>query len=236
MPKVTRTQLIAAIGGIVAFSAVLAYLIWTIPAVKGLGSKVKLPLFHGASTWVDLLLFTIMGVLALVYVFTRKDGLYRWVAGFRWVAAPLWLVNSVLGFIAALNTWDFTGSKESPIVAIRQDPRLMAQVILLLFVGILLLLDRLVLEKRLYKAIADVAFVGVMWALLGNVFLDPAKRALHPDSPVLNSGWEIKGPFFGIVACILVICLILVWLVSRFVGPEQPADGSPAEKPLPTAE
>jgi hypothetical protein len=75
-----------------------------------------------------------------------------------------------------------------------------------------------------YKAIADIVFVGVMWALLGNVFLDPAKRALHPDSPVLNSGWDIKGPFFGIVLGILGVALILVWLVSRYVGPEKPAE------------
>jgi hypothetical protein len=216
---------------VIALSGLIAYFLITIPAVKGLGSKVKLPLFHGASTWVDLLLFTLMGVTALLYIVGgRKDGVYAWAVGFRAIAAPLWLINSVLGFVAALNTWDFTGSKESPLVSIRQDPRLMAQVILLLAVGILLLLDWLVLEKRLYKAIADVVFVGVMWALLGNVFLDPAKRALHPDSPVLNSGWEIKGPFFGIVVSILAIALILVWLVSRYVAPDRQADVSDASR------
>ena len=138
---------------------------------------------------------------------------------------PLWAVNSVLGFIAAMNTWDFTGSKQSPLVVARQDPRLTAQFVLLLGVGIVLLLDWLVHEKRLYKAITDVVFVAVATYMLSDIFLDPAKRALHPDSPVLNSGWEIKGPFFGIVAAWLALMLIGAWLIRGFVGPEKQARG-----------
>jgi hypothetical protein len=55
------------------------------------------------------------------------------------------------------------------------------------------------------------------------VFLDPVKRALHPDSPVLNSGWEIKGPFFGMVVAILALAVIVSWLVSLSVAPEEMA-------------
>jgi hypothetical protein len=196
----------AAVGIVVVavafFCAVVAYLLYTIPAVKGLGDKVKLPLFHGASTWVDLMLFVLMGLAAVAYLATRRDS-----------------VNSVLGLIAALNTWDFTGSKESPLSAVMQDPRLVAQMLILLGVAMLLLLDWLVLEKRAHKAIADIVFVAIGVALLSDIFLDPAKRALHPDSPVLNSGFDIKGPFFGIVLSILAITLLLSWLVSRYIGP-----------------
>ncbi len=212
--------------GVVALSALVAYFLYTIPAVKGLGDKVKLPLFHGASTWVDLMLFVFMGIAAVTYLVTRRDSVYAWEVGLRSIAAPLWLVNSVLGLIAALNTWDFTGSKESPLSAVMQDPRLVAQMIILLCVAILLLLVWLVLEKRSHKAIADIVFVAIGVALLSNIFLDPAKRALHPDSPVLNSGFEIKGPFFGIVLSILGITLLLSWLVSRYVGPDKGANES----------
>jgi p-aminobenzoyl-glutamate transporter AbgT len=69
-----------------------------------------------------------------------------------------------------------------------------------------------------------------MWALLTNVFLDPVKRALHPDSPVLNSGWEIKAPFFGMVAAIFAITLVAAWIVSRTVGPVVPAEQTAAEQ------
>ena len=212
---------------VVVLSAVVAYLLYTIPAVKGLGDKVKLPLFHGASTWVDLMLFVLMGIVAVAYLATRRDGVYAWEVGLRSIAAPLWLLNSVLGLMAALNTWDFTGSKESPLSSVMQDPRLVAQMIILLCVAILLLLDWLVLENRTHKAIADVIFVAIGVVLLSDIFLDPAKRALHPDSPVLNSGFEIKGPFFGIVLSVLAITLLLSWLVSRYIGPQIAAPSVP---------
>ncbi len=221
-PSSTVIGIVAA--GVVVLSAVVAYLLYSIPAVKGLGDKVKLPLFHGASTWVDLMLFVFMGIAAVIYLITRRDSVYAWEVGLRAIAAPLWLVNSVLGLIAALNTWDFTGSKESPLAAVMQDPRLVAQMIILLAVAILLLLVWLVLDKRTHKAIADIVFVVIGVVLLSDIFLDPAKRALHPDSPVLNSGFEIKGPFFGIVLSILGITLLLSWLVSRYVGPEKSSD------------
>ena len=119
--------------------------------------------------------------------------MYAWEVGLRSVAAPLWVLNSVLGLIAALNTWDFTGSLQSPLSAVMQDPRLVAQMVLLVGVAILILLHWLVLEKRVHKAIADIVFVVFGVVLLSDIFLDPAKRALHPDSPVLNSGSRDQG-------------------------------------------
>lgn len=226
----TRGQFVFAASAVVVLGALIAVLLAKIPPVVGLGDKVKLPIYHGASTWVDLVLFTLMALVAIAFVVTRRDRLYAWEVGLRSIAAPLWLINSVLGFIAALSTWDFTGTKESPFVLVQQDPRLMAQGVLLLGVGVLVVLHWLVLDKRSHKAIADVGFVVVMWAMLANIFLDPAKRALHPDSPVLHSGWEIKGPFFGILLAIFLMGIVLAWVVSLYVGPEA------AESPAPCAE
>jgi len=227
-PKPSSTTLGIVAAGVLALSALVAYLLYTIPAVKGLGNKVKLPLFHGASTWVDLVLFILMGVSAVAYLATRRDAVYAWEVGLRAVAAPLWLVNSILGLIAALNTWDFTGSKESPLSSVMQDPRLVAQMVLLGGVAMLLLLDWLVLDSRMHKAVADIVFVSAGVVLLSDIFLDPAKRALHPDSPVLNSGFEIKGPFFGIVLSILGVTLLLAWLASRYVRPLAAVKSPPA--------
>lgn len=214
-----RTLAISAVV-VVALAATVAWLLSTVPAVQGLGNRVKLPLFHGGSTWVDLMLFTLMGVSAVIYLIGRSDRAYAWEVGFRSVAAPLWAVNSVLGYIAALSTWDLTGSKEAPFVLAMQDARLKAQIALLLGVGIVLVLDWLVFDKRFHKAIADVVFVVVMWTLLADIFLDPVKAALHPNNPVLNSGWEIKGPFFGMVAALFAMTVIISWVVASFVRPE----------------
>jgi hypothetical protein len=218
-----------------ALATVVGVLLMSIPPVVGLGDRVKLPLLHGGSTWVDLLLFTLMGVVGLVYLVGRNDRIYAWEVGLRTVAAPLWFVNSVLGFIAASSTWDFTASKESPLAVIPTDPRLSAQVILLAAVIVVILADWLVLEKAIYKATADVVFVVVMWALMANVFLDPVKRAMHPDSPVMNSGMEIKGPFFGMVAAVLVFMLIASWVAASFVKPTS-GDAASSTSESPSAE
>jgi len=218
--KPSRNVVLISLGAMVALGAVALVLVMRLPEVVGLGSRVKLPIFHGASTWVDLILFVLMGVAALVYVVRRGDAAYAWEVGLRSVAMPLWAANSAMGFIAAMNTWDFTGSKQSPLVVARQDPRLTAQLVILLAIGVVLLLDWLVHEKRIHKAVTDLAFVGLATYMLSDIFLDPAKRALHPDSPVLNSGWDIKLPFFGIVAAWFGCMLIGAWLARGFVEPD----------------
>lgn len=189
-----------------------------IPPVEGLGAKVRLPMFHGGSTWVNMAAFTLMGVCALGYLVTDRRDLYRWAAGFRWVAAPLWLINTVLGVIAATSTWDFTGSRQSPLVVIQADPRLMAQFTLLVAVAALLLIDH-VLESDKLRALGDVVFAALMWILLYvRVFGNAQARALHPDNPVLNSAMDIQLPFFAIVACLFGAAFLFAWVIRDSIA------------------
>ena len=216
----SRKTVLVSLGGVVALAVLVAVLVARIPSVVGLGTKVKLPIFHGASTWVDLMLLALLGLAAIIFMVRKDDATYAWVVGLRSVALPLWAVNSVLGLIAALGTWDFSGSKQSPLVVARSDPRLITQFVLLVGAGIVVLLDWLVLDKRLHKAVVDIAYVAVAAVFVSDIFLDPVKRALHPDSPVLNSGWDIKLPFFTIVAAWFALTLIIAWLVRGFVRPK----------------
>jgi len=204
-----RIALIVLAVGFVVAGVLLA---GAIPAVEGLGEKVRLPMFHGGSTWVNLVTFSIMGLLALAYLVFKREDLYRWAAGFRWVSAPLWLLNTVLGVIAAINTWDFSGSSTPPLTVIRDDPRLMAQFTLLIVLLALIVVQTL-FDSRAMKAFADVTFAAVLWFVMGRLFLDPQARALHPDNPVLNSASDIQIPFFAIVGCIFVACVLVAWLV-----------------------
>ena len=52
--------LLFAVGLIAALGFTLSF-----PAVEGLGTKVRLPVFHGAMTWVNLALFSVLAVLAI---------------------------------------------------------------------------------------------------------------------------------------------------------------------------
>lgn len=184
------------------------------PAVEGLGTKVRLPVFHGAMTWVNLAGFSLMGVLALAYAITQRESIYRWETGLRWIAVPTWLAGSVFGLMAALNTWDFTGSKASPMSVAAADPRLAAQFMIMLAALALVALE-LVVEQPRIRALADIGFVAVMWTILLKAVLGPG-RALHPDSPVLNSDEIlIKLLFFGMVASLGVAMFGGVWAISR---------------------
>lgn len=200
------------LAGALAFAIAAIVLAGRIPAVEGLGDKVRLPIFHGGSTWVNLITFGIMGLFGLLYVLLRREDLYRWAAGFRAVSAAMWVTNTVLGVIAAMNTWDFSGSQQAPISVVREDPRLMAQFQLLLLLIIVLIVQSMV-EGRGVRAFLDFAYASTMGIWLWIVLGSPQARALHPDSPVLNSGSEIQMPFFAIVGCILIAACLLAWFV-----------------------
>lgn len=190
------------LGGVILFVAglvVSAAFALNFPAVEGLGTKVRLPVFHGALTWVNLALFAVLGAVALAYLVTRNDTVYGWGEAVRWVAIPAWVIGSALGLVAALNTWDFTGSKSSPLEVAMADPRLVAQFwIMIAGLGVLAL--ALLIDEPLWLAAADAAFVVLAWVVLLQAILGRG-RALHPDSPVMNSDEIfIKLMFLGIVA------------------------------------
>jgi hypothetical protein len=185
------------------------------PAVEGLGTKVRLPVFHGAMTWVNLAAFALLGIMAIAYLITRKEGVYRWEEGLRWVAVPMWVIGSVLGLLAALKTWDFTGSKSSPMSLVMADPRLTAQFWILL-AGLALLAFGVMTDDKWLLSILDLGFVAVAWVVLLRAILGPG-RALHPDSPVMNSDEiMIKLLFLGIVASLSVATLAGAWLIARW--------------------
>jgi len=198
--------------GVVAFVIGALLFAASIPVVEGLGDKVRLPMFHGASTWVNLMTFAVMGLFGLAYLLTSREDLYRWAAGFRGTSVFLWVLNSVMGVIAALQTWDFSGSKEIPLNIVRQDPRLMAQFQLLLLLAVVLIIDAMY-ESRKLRAFLDFAYAATMSVWLYLVLASDAARALHPDNPVMNSGSDIQLPFFGIVACLLVAACLSAWLL-----------------------
>lgn len=184
------------------------------PAVEGLGTKVRLPVFHGAMTWVNLGAFSLLAVCALIFLITRRDVFYRFAEALRWIAVSMWLVGSVLGTLAALNTWDFTGSKSSPLEVAAADPRLMAQ-FWVVFAALAVLALELILADKRWTAVVDIGFVALLWTVLMRAILGPG-RALHPDSPVMNSDEiGIKLYFFGIVGGIGLATLSAVWMVAR---------------------
>ncbi len=187
---------------------------FTFPAVEGLGTKVRLPVFHGAMTWVNLAAFTMLAVAAATYLITTRGRLYRFAEALRWISVPLWVVGSVLGYLAAMNTWDFSGSSASPMEVAMADPRLTAQFWIML-AGLAVIALGFLIDDERWLAGIDIGFVGFTWAVLMRAILGPG-RALHPDSPVMNSDEiGIKLLFFGIVISLGIAALAGVVMVAR---------------------
>jgi len=205
---------VAVLLGAIASIAGAVLLTGLIPPVVGLGETVRLPIFHGASTWVNLGAFTLLGVVALVSLATGRRELDGWAAGIRYVSVAMWLVNTALGAFAAMKTWDFTGSEEGFLTIAQQDPRLIVQAQLLLLAGALLVAVSLA-DCRRVRAAMDITFVAMMWWLLGSALTSPEARVLHPDNPVMNSGPEIQLPFFAILAALSLGVLLLAWFARE---------------------
>lgn len=197
MPPWLLPAIVATIGLIASVVFAVNY-----PAVEGIGDKVRLPVFHGAMTWANLVAFIALALSAVLFLAKGSELWWARTSGFRYVTVAMWLVGSVLGFAAAMNTWDFTGSKTPAIDLMLADPRLLIQLIISLMSVAVLVLP-LVIESRKVRAAFDVVFVAALWISL--TIATQSERGLHPDSPVMNSDEVIiKLLFFAMVAAQLV--------------------------------
>ena len=199
-------MLVGLIGSLIAVSQ--------FPAVEGLGTRVRLPVFHGAMTWASLAGFVLLLLAALWYLASSGKRAWQWETGFRISVVIVWIVSSILGYYAAASTWDFTGSTIAPMRAMTQDPRLMTQLVVSC-AGLITLLLPLVFESRRVRAIADIVFVAGSLGML--VWAMNAGRNLHPDSPVMNSDEAvIKVTFFVIVFFHIVLMKGLAWFFATY--------------------
>lgn len=204
-----------------AFAVVAAVLVAVIPPDEKLGGMVRLVMFHGASTWVNMATFTLAGVLGIAFVAGAR-GAQHWGEAFRWISLPLWGINTVLGLLSMKLIWGGI---------LWDEPRLW-MTFGLLGAALFVLALQLVFDMPRLTAILDAALAGGLWAL---VLLLP--NLFHPDSPVFSSGnWAFIGPFLGIVLAILGISMVIATLIVRRPGDEGLGAGVREPAPLPTPE
>jgi len=215
MTLTPRTQ--RALYGVALLSAAAAAVAtFLMPPVVQLGTLVRLVVLHGAYTWVNMGLFTLAGLVSAAFLLLGRASIYPWSTALRRLAVVAWVGNTALGMLSAYLSWGSVNLAE---------PRLRATFVLLLLSGILLALDFFVGRARV-MALADIAMATALWWLIL-----AARNFVHPDSPVMNSGWEIKGPFFAIVASIAVFALAVAVLLASRVADEL-AEGDAAARDM----
>ena len=181
----------------VSLVACAAFVFFT-PVEAMLGQYLKLVLFHGASTWVNLITFTAAGALAVAFLVNHRPGTYAYSASARYISFGLWIFNTALGMLSARLTWGD---------AFIREPRLQASFWILLLLGLAIAIDIMMDKPRLHSAF-DILIMVAVW-----VFVFATPKDIHPNSPVLASGWEIKGLFAGMVVswAVAVFAFIRLW-------------------------
>jgi hypothetical protein len=179
--------------------AVAVVLVALIPSDTMLQWTLKPVLFHGASTWINLLTFTLAGLLAIVYLFSRRPGTYAYVAATRYVSFSLWILNTLLGMFSAYITW---GS------AFWSEPRLQLSFWILLVIAVAMAVD-ILMDKPVIHSALDIAIALGVW-----VFVVYTPKDIHPNSPVFAAGtdWSIKAIFAGLVLAWGVAMLVVIRL------------------------
>jgi hypothetical protein len=194
-------------------AAVTAVLVFAIPPDQTLGGLVRLVIFHGATTWVNLATFTLAALFSAAFLVTSRLGLYWWASAFRYISLPLWLYNTVLGVLSMRLAWGgFTWA----------EPRLQMTFWVLMGALVVFAADFLVGNRRLTAAL-DIGLAGVLWYLLMTTH-----NLAHPDSPVFASGSTIIAIFLGqVVACFVIAVILASFIRDRLARGDvrQQADG-----------
>ena len=203
---------------LVAVLGLIAALVLTMqfPPVVGLGTLVRLPVFHGGLVWANFMLFFVLGVVGLVTFFTKNAQLYSWSKALRFSAIGLWILNFGLGLVASNFTWDFTATDQSAFVMMMQEPRVLMQVYVSLF-GLVILIMPLLFEKWRTLALFDgiFGFASLIMARLAVAF----GESLHPPSPALNSEEAIiRFTFIGIAFALVIMSSGIVMTVRALLA------------------
>jgi hypothetical protein len=186
---------------VIAVAAVAAAVgTFLIPPDEKLGALVRLVMFHGGSTWVNMATFTLAGIAGLAFVL-GVGAAKPWGEGFRWVSLPLWIVNSILGLLSMQLIWGGI---------LWDEPRLFMTFGVLIG-AVLILALQLIFDAPKLIALLDAALAGTLWTLvlvLPNLF--------HPDSPVFSSGdARYIGLFLAVVASLFVGAVAIATLIAR---------------------
>ncbi len=195
----SKTARIVAIALVAIAAAVCAVAVVNIPPDEKIGMWVRFTMFHGASTWVNLMTFALAGVFGAAYLF-GLSGARPWNEAFRWLALPHWVFNSVLGVISMKALWGDVGLEE---------PKLAMTVAVLGGSALILAIQLITDHPKLVAALDLLLAAGLGTAVL----LVP--NVTHPDSPVFNSPESVfRYTFFGMVGSIAVIAAVLAIVIA----------------------
>ncbi len=180
-------------------------LAWQSPAEKQLGDAAKLIYFHAALVFVSMALVSVVGLLGLLHLVTRRKAFFAWSQPAKAVMLVYWFVYITSSVLAMKLAWGGI---------IWTEPRfLLAASILVTLVAIALL--ETVFEQAKIISSLNVVMGAVVWILVARV---PA--VMHPTTnPISNSTSSlIKYDTLGIFVFLAAAAIISVLFVRRLTS------------------
>ncbi|RJQ32108.1 MAG: hypothetical protein C4562_03515 [Actinobacteria bacterium] len=169
------------------FSAILFFAIGIIiiicaPAEQTLGQWVKLVYFHGALIWSTILVFSLSGILGIIFLVTNKLFIFNWAKKSELIAVILLAINLALSSVTMKIIWN---------AVLFTEPRFKYNVLILLFSSLILSFTYLIDVDKL-SAVMYSIIAGLYWSMIILV-----GRAFHPASAISSSSnLTIKLSFF----------------------------------------
>lgn len=182
-------------------------LLLALPPEQTLGAVIRVIFLHGALVQVGLLIFAAAGILALVYLWTRRSGVgdptvYGWLVAAQRTGLVIWVVYALSSMLSTYLAWGQWVAWD--------EPRVRASAGVLWFAVACWLLAWWV-ASPLFRALANIVLAGAAWWLIKG-----ATIFRHPFDPIGESG----SPTYRLIfAALMVVMLLMAALLMRRLRP-----------------
>lgn len=210
MSKSIRT--ISPLVTIPILAVVAGLLVWLIPEEQTLEWVIRLVLLHGALVQAALLLFAAAGILAVVYLFTRRPTLYGWLTALQQGAVLMWIIYFASSMVVTYLSWGEWIAWD--------EPRTQASVHVLWFSVVSLLLTWWV-GNHTFTALVNLVVAGVAWFLVKG-----ATIFRHPFNPVGESGSSLYQWLLPALMLVMLVAGVEVVRLLHGIGERRLATAS----------
>jgi hypothetical protein len=223
LDRITNRTAYIAMGAGVGLSLVAAFLA---PQDVELGAWVRLTIWHGMLKWACIVGIFGMGLVAVLFLVTKRERLYDWARALQVALLPLWVLAVFIGVMAAKLVWGSFNLAER---------RMTMSLGYTVVAAVALMLSLFWENRRVGSAGQIVSALAMAFGLWWITLPDPLD--VHPASAVLNSdniGFKIAA--FGMMAGCLVWVLATAVPVRRWLqrmGAEDTAAGAVEFPPAP---
>ena len=195
MKSLTSVKFIAP--SLVILAALIAVVTALAPMDRVLGQATRMVYVHGAIIRVELGLFSLSGLLGLIYVFNKKPALVAWSQILLETSLLLWIPYLISSTLATLLTWGAIAWFE---------PRWMVTLQISVVAPLAYVVLRVV-NKPSVTASLDALLAVTILLLMRNAGL-----VLHPIDPIAASG---NLMIIGSYVCLFGLCALFALQVAR---------------------